>query len=168
MPTAKAKDLEDNRVSPDIEMKVWRRSRRNRAARDLPPGWVGRHTRTGILSAACEPSLAGMRAAHQHREGGGRDDPTQRNDRLSPLDSQQRQKHRLTCGFGARGGIRTLDPTTSRMLRVDLVGSRRIEPAHVHAASVQTASEGSRPIVWMISGMIKAHPTLNRMPTQAP
>jgi hypothetical protein len=54
------------------------------------------------------------------------------------------------------------------MLRVDLVGSRRIEPAHVHAASVQTASEGSRPIVWMISGMIKAHPTLNRMPTQAP
>ena len=115
MPTAKAKDLEDNRVSPDIEMKVWRRSRRNRAARDLPPEWVGRHTRTGILSAACEPSLAGMRAAHQHREGGGRDDPTQRNDRLSPLDSQQRQKHRLTCGFGARGGIRTVDlPMMSR------------------------------------------------------
>jgi len=27
MPTAKAKDLEDNRVSLDIEMKVWRRSR---------------------------------------------------------------------------------------------------------------------------------------------
>jgi hypothetical protein len=27
------------------------------------------------------------------------------------------------------------------------------------AASVQTAPDGSRPIVWMIIGMIKAHPT---------
>ena len=38
----------------------------------------------------------------------------------------------LTCSFGARGRIRTDDlPITSRMLDVDLDGSRRIEPAHV-------------------------------------
>jgi hypothetical protein len=30
------------------------------------------------------------------------------------------------------------------------------------ASSVQTAPDGSRPIVWMIIGMIKAHPTENR------
>jgi hypothetical protein len=33
--------------------------------------------------------------------------------------------------------------------------------------SVQMALEGSRRIVWMIIGMIKAHPTKNRMPRQA-
>jgi hypothetical protein len=32
------------------------------------------------------------------------------------------------------------------------------------APSVQTAPDGSRPIVWMIKWMIKAHPTENRMP----
>jgi hypothetical protein len=35
------------------------------------------------------------------------------------------------------------------------------------ASSVQTAPDGSRPIVWMIIGMIKAHPTENRMARQA-
>jgi hypothetical protein len=35
------------------------------------------------------------------------------------------------------------------------------------APSVQTAPEGSRRIVWMIIGMIKAHPTKNRMPSHA-
>jgi len=34
--------------------------------------------------------------------------------------------------------------------------------------SVQTAPDGSRPIVWMIIGMIKAHPTKNRMPARVP
>jgi hypothetical protein len=39
----------------------------------------------------------------------------QRNDRRSPLPSQQSWKCPLTCGSGARGGIRTLDlPITSR------------------------------------------------------
>src|SRR5918992_1998606 len=33
--------------------------------------------------------------------------------------------------------------------------------------SVQTAPDGSRRIVWMIIGMIKAHPRENRMPRQA-
>jgi hypothetical protein len=38
----------------------------------------------------------------------------------------------LTCGNRARGRIRTDDlPITSRMLGVDLDGSRRIWPAHV-------------------------------------
>jgi hypothetical protein len=31
------------------------------------------------------------------------------------------------------------------------------------ALSVQTAPDGSRPIVWMIIGMIKAHPMVHRM-----
>jgi hypothetical protein len=35
------------------------------------------------------------------------------------------------------------------------------------ASSVQMAPDGSRRIVWMIIGMIKAHPTQNRMPRQA-
>jgi hypothetical protein len=47
-------------------------------------------------------------------------------------------------------------PFTSRMLGVDLDGSRRIEPAHVGCSSVQTAPDGCRRIVWMIIGMIKA------------
>jgi hypothetical protein len=34
--------------------------------------------------------------------------------------------------------------------------------------SVQTAPDGYRTIVRMIKWMIKAHPTENRMPTQAP
>jgi hypothetical protein len=56
----------------------------------------------------------------------------QRNDRLLPPRSQQILEIPLTCGFGARGGIRTLDlPNTRRMLGVDLDGSRRIERTHV-------------------------------------
>src|SRR5215211_325488 len=43
-------------------------------------------------------------------------------------------------------------------------GSRLLTLA---AASVQTAPDGSRPIVWMIKWMIKAHPTENRMPGRA-
>src|SRR5215217_7408722 len=46
--------------------------------------------------------------------------------------------------FGARGRIRTDDlPITSRMLRVDLDGSRRIEPAHVGCV---VGPDGSRRI----------------------
>jgi hypothetical protein len=81
-------------------------------------------------------SPVGKRAARLCREAGRarrrRDAPTQRNDRLVPPRSRQRQRCPLTCGFGARGGIRTDDlPITSRMLGVDLDGFRRIEPAHV-------------------------------------
>jgi len=36
------------------------------------------------------------------------------------------------------------------------------------ASSVQPAPDGYRTIVWMIKWMIKAHPTGNRMPRQAP
>jgi hypothetical protein len=51
---------------------------------------------------------------------------------MLPPRSRQCWKHPLTCGFGARGRIRTDDlPITSRMLGVGLDGSRRIEPAHV-------------------------------------
>jgi hypothetical protein len=35
------------------------------------------------------------------------------------------------------------------------------------ASSVQTAPGGSRRIVWMIIGIIKEHPTKNRMPRRA-
>jgi hypothetical protein len=34
------------------------------------------------------------------------------------------------------------------------------------ASSVQTTPDGYRTIVWMINGMIKAHPTENRMARQ--
>jgi hypothetical protein len=49
------------------------------------------------------------------------------------------------------------------MLGVDLVGSSLIWPAHVGGLVVQRAPDGSRPIVWMINWMIKAHPTDYRM-----
>ena len=54
-------------------------------------------------------------------------------------------------------------PTTSRMLGVELDGTRRILPAHVGALSIQTGPDGYRRIVWMVIGMIKGHPTQNRM-----
>jgi hypothetical protein len=41
------------------------------------------------------------------------------------------------------------------MLGVDLDGSRRIEAAQVGCAFGPDGSKGSRPIVWMIIGMIK-------------
>jgi len=60
----------------------------------------------------------------------------------------------LSCGSGARGRIRTDDPPfTSRMLGVDLDGSRSIWPAHDGGSSVQTDPDRSRRIVWMINRM---------------
>jgi hypothetical protein len=53
-----------------------------------------------------------------------RRDPTQRNDRLLQLRSQQCEKWPLTCGFGARGGIRTLDLP----IRVGKPSSSRCRP----------------------------------------
>jgi hypothetical protein len=50
---------------------------------------------------------------------------------------------RLRVGFSASTWMA---PDGSRLLRLD-------------ASSVQTAPDGSRPIVWMIIGMINAHPT---------
>ena len=68
-------------------------------------------------------------------------------------------------GFGARGGIRTLDlPITRRMLGVGQEAPDGPGLLPLAAPSVQTALDGSRGIVWMIIGMIKAHPMENRMP----
>jgi hypothetical protein len=53
------------------------------------------------------------------------------------------------------------------MIGVGLDGSRRIQLLTLGGPSVQTAPDGCRPIVWMIIGMIKAHPTDDRMPRQA-
>jgi hypothetical protein len=53
------------------------------------------------------------------------------------------------------------------MLGVDLTASDGSGLLTLEAASVQTALDDSRRIVWMIIGMIKAHPTDNRMPRQA-
>jgi hypothetical protein len=50
------------------------------------------------------------------------------------------------------------------MLGVDLDGSRRIWPDQVGCL---VGPDGSWRIVWMIIGMIKAHPTNNRMARQA-
>jgi hypothetical protein len=55
-------------------------------------------------------------------------------------------------------------PITSWMFGVGLDGAGRIWAVHVDGSSVQTALDGSRRIVWMIIGMIKGHPTENRMP----
>jgi len=59
--------------------------------------------------------------------------------------------------------MRDAHPITSRMLSVDLDGSRRIEPAHVEASSIQTDPDRSSQIVRMIKWMIKAHPIERRM-----
>src|SRR4029453_13360055 len=64
-----------------------------------------------------------------------------------------------------------LEPTTFR-LRVGCSASIWMAPdgsglLTLDGSSVQTALDGSRRIVWMIIGMIKAHPTKNRMPSHA-
>ena len=70
----------------------------------------------------------------------------------------------LIWRFGARGRIRTDDlPIPRRLLGVDLDGSRRIEPAHVEASSIQTDPDRSIQIVRMIKWIIKAHPIERRM-----
>jgi hypothetical protein len=53
------------------------------------------------------------------------------------------------------------------MLGVDLDGSDGSSLLTLDAASVQTAPDGYRRIVWMIIGMIKAHPMEDRMAKQA-
>jgi hypothetical protein len=63
------------------------------------------------------------------------------------------------------------EPTTFR-LRVGFSASAWSAPGGsglltLDPSSVQTASDSYRTIVWMIIGMIKAHPTKNRMPRQA-
>ena len=103
----------------------------------LPPGFmlpecayssIERSRARPVTRASYGPR--GGRHTYVAKRGGARlrrDDPTQRNDRLLPLRTQRCQKRPVTCGFGARGGIRTLElPITSRMLGVGLDGSRRI------------------------------------------
>jgi hypothetical protein len=46
------------------------------------------------------------------------------------------------------------------------VASATAQPMAMDASSVQMASDGSRRIVWMIMGLIKGHPTENRMARQ--
>jgi hypothetical protein len=68
----------------------------------------------------------------------------QRNDRLLPLPGQHCQKTPLTCGFRARGGIRTPNrQIRSLVLCVGLDGSRPIWPAHVRCL---VDLVGSRPV----------------------
>jgi hypothetical protein len=70
---------------------------------------------TGIVSGGC---------ANERSE--------ERNDRLLPPLGQEHQKCPLTCRFGARGGIRTLDlPITSRKAFVQQVPPRPVLAAHV-------------------------------------
>jgi hypothetical protein len=128
-------------------LREWRRSRINRAAHDLPPGWVG-HPHSLRHSFVRRPSPTqpgGGRHTYVAKRGRSRlrrDDRTQRNDRLLPLRSQQRQKCPLSCGFGARGGIRTLDLLITRqMLSVEQDGPGRILAAHVGCA---VGPDGSR------------------------
>jgi hypothetical protein len=88
-----------------------------------------------FLRSASECGPAGD-AAHLRSEAGrgacGALIRTQRNDRQSPLHSVKCQKCTLTCGFGARGRIRTDDlPITSRKAFVQQVLSRSVLAAQV-------------------------------------
>ena len=66
----------------------------------------------------------------------------------------------LDCGQETeRSGHLPDLPITRRMLGVELVGSRRIWPAHVGCLVGPDAPDGSNRFVWMI----KAHPTERRM-----
>jgi hypothetical protein len=56
---------------PRLERREWRRSRINRAAHDLPPGWAGRpQSQPALRRTASEPGPAGRWAAHLHSEAG--------------------------------------------------------------------------------------------------
>jgi hypothetical protein len=70
---------------------------------------------------------------------------------LEPEVGFQPTTFRLRVGCSA---LTWTAPDGSSLLRLD-------------APSVQMAPEGSRRIVWMIIGMIKAHPTKHRMPSHA-
>jgi hypothetical protein len=79
--------------------------------------------------------------------------------------------HYLRNSLSEAGRQRCTQPTIFR-LRVGCSASTWTAPdgsslLTLHRPSVQTALEGSRRIVWMIIGMIKAHPTENRMPRRA-
>ena len=78
---------------------------------------------------------------------------------------EKRPIHPLTCGLEPEVGF---EPTTFR-LRAGCSASTWTAPdgsglLTLAASSVQTAPEGSRRIVWMIIGMLKAHASRNRMP----
>ena len=100
------------------------------------PAESGAHRAPAFPRPASEPGQAGRRAAHLRSEARR---PFPRPDSHTKDDQGGKQgerrdhyTHALTCGFRARGRIRTDDlPITRRMLGVDLDGSRRIEPAHV-------------------------------------
>jgi hypothetical protein len=57
---------------------------------------------------------------------------------------------------GARNGISPDRQIRSLVLRVDLVGSRRIWTAQLDASSMASGRDGTRRIFWMIKRMLKA------------
>jgi Cation transporter/ATPase, N-terminus len=89
-------------------------------------------------------------------------------DACSHLPRQQRRTFPLTAEMEPEVGF---EPTTFR-LRDGCSASVWTAPdgsslLTLDGQSVQTAPVGSRTIVWMIIGMIKAHPTKNRMARRA-
>jgi len=103
------------------------------------PAWAGRHRRAGAVSDSPTGQQTGS-----NRELNGQ-----------PL---------LDCGQETERSGHVPDlPITRRMLGVELVGSRRIWPAHVECLVGPDGSRRIQKIVWMIIGMIKAHPTERRM-----
>ena len=153
----------------------WRRSRINRAAHDVPPRWpwFGRCARECRWKLGHPGQRGGGRHTHVAKRGGRASGAliNQRNDRRLPPRGQQCKKIPSDLRFWSprrdsnprpsdyetdarrRPGRRQTDRACSRWLRCR---SRRLP----------TDTEGYRRIVWMIIGMIKAHPTQNRMARQ--
>jgi hypothetical protein len=91
----------------------WRPSRINRAAHDRPPRWAGvTQFHTALHRPASEAGPAGRRAAHLPSEPGRSSEassPTKDDQSGKQGERYDHRIHTLTCCFGARGGIRTLD-----------------------------------------------------------
>jgi hypothetical protein len=89
----------------------WRRSRINRAAHDLPPGWAGRpHSNRHSLPQRPSPAQpGGGRHTYIAKRGGRACGATnkRRNDHALSDAVNDGEKWPLACRFGAGGGTRT-------------------------------------------------------------
>jgi len=110
------------------------------------PGFDAERPNT-VRNGVTPAQRGGGRHTYVAKRGGvrlRRAHPTQRNDRLLPPRTQRCQKGPVTCGFGARGGIRTLAlPIRDGCSASIWTGSRRIWAAHVECL---VGPDGSRRI----------------------
>jgi hypothetical protein len=125
--------VREGRFSP---MREWRRSRINRAAHDLLPGWAGRPHSTWH-SFVRRPSPAqpgGGRHTYVAKRGGCASGAVRDGGMTSTLPSHRQMTlgQPVTCGFGAGGGTRTPNLLFTRQQRtVHGVLARAVLAAHV-------------------------------------